>query len=73
VCACVRLLRPLLVHLCAVQVQPGALRGALEIFAGFFTSPLFNEGGVARELKAVDAEHSKNIQNDMWRVYQLDK
>lgn len=49
------------------------MEGALAIFSQFFISPLFTPGGTSRELKAVDAEHAKNIQNDMWRLYQLDK
>jgi insulysin len=54
-------------------VAPVGLEKALDMFSGFFTCPLFTEGSTARELKAVDAEHAKNIQNDMWRLYQLDK
>jgi len=45
-------------------VAPDALRGALDRFAGFFTGPLFAAGSVGRELKAVDAEHAKNITSD---------
>ena len=55
------------------QVQADSLREAMDRFSGFFTCPLFNESGTARELNAVDSENSKNLQNDMWRAYQLDK
>lgn len=44
---------------------------ALDRFSQFFTSPLFNESAVSREVQAVDSEHKKNIQSDMWRFVQL--
>ncbi|OMJ90452.1 hypothetical protein SteCoe_7150 [Stentor coeruleus] len=44
---------------------------ALDIFAQFFISPLFNADSVARELKAVDSEYNKNILDDNWRFYQI--
>lgn len=47
--------------------------GALDLFATFFTCPLFTESGVMREIQAVDSENSKNLQNDWWRKYQLMK
>jgi insulysin len=40
---------------------------SLDIFAQFFISPLFNELNVEREMKAVNSEHSKNLNNDSWR------
>lgn len=43
------------------------------MFSQFFIAPLFTESGTDRELLAVDSEHSKNINSDMWRMYQLDK
>lgn len=54
-------------------VGPPALSGALERFAGFFHSPLFAPSCTTRELNAVDSEHKKNHQNDMWRVFQVNK
>lgn len=42
-------------------------------FAQFFISPLFTESGVDREVNAVNSEHEKNIQNDYWRMAQLEK
>jgi predicted Zn-dependent peptidase len=48
------------------DVAPDALEGALDRFAGFFIEPLFNEDCTEREIKAVDSEHKKNLQNDMW-------
>ena len=36
-----------------MQVDPSALAGALDRFAGYFTAPLFKADCMARELKAV--------------------
>ncbi|WWD20389.1 hypothetical protein CI109_104865 [Kwoniella shandongensis] len=55
------------------DVAPDALEGALDRFAGFFTEPLFNEDCTEREIKAVDSENKKNLQNDAWRFFQLEK
>ncbi|KAA8618047.1 Ptr Secreted-periplasmic Zn-dependent peptidase insulinase [Pyrenophora tritici-repentis] len=53
------------------EVSP--LWGGLDRFGQFFISPLFLEDTVDRELKAVDSENKKNLQNDTWRMHQLDK
>ena len=45
--------------------------GALDRFAQFFTAPLFTATATDREMKAVDAENSKNLQSDVWRLMQL--
>jgi insulysin len=55
------------------NVATSALAGALERFSGFFHSPLFAPSGTVRELNAVDSEHKKNLQNDIWRIYQVNK
>jgi secreted Zn-dependent insulinase-like peptidase len=55
------------------ETKADVLEPLLDRFSGFFTCPLFKEESVERELLAVDAEHSKNTQNDSWRLYQLDK
>ncbi|WVF68403.1 hypothetical protein IAT40_003168 [Kwoniella sp. CBS 6097] len=55
------------------DVSPDALQGALDMFSGFFTEPLFNEDCTEREIKAVDSENKKNLQNDVWRFFQLEK
>jgi insulysin len=47
------------------------LHGGLDIFSGFFTCPLFTESATEREVHAVDAENSKNLQNDGRRLFQL--
>ncbi|EOD51237.1 putative a-pheromone processing metallopeptidase ste23 protein [Neofusicoccum parvum UCRNP2] len=49
------------------------LYGALDRFAQFFVEPLFLEGTLDRELKAVDSENKKNLQSDTWRLHQLNK
>lgn len=37
----------------------------------FFIAPLISPDGIARERKAVDSEHAKNLQSDGWRQQQL--
>ncbi|KAJ2741432.1 metalloprotease, partial [Coemansia pectinata] len=53
------------------SVFNGALEGALDRFAQFFISPLFNKDCVERELNAVDSEHKGNLQSDHHRSYRL--
>ncbi|KAF8637420.1 hypothetical protein AX17_002915 [Amanita inopinata Kibby_2008] len=55
------------------SVATPALRGALERFSAFFHCPLFSPSCTAREINAVDSEHQKNHQSDIWRIYQLNK
>ncbi|KAJ7709455.1 Metalloenzyme, LuxS/M16 peptidase-like protein [Mycena rosella] len=55
------------------NVATSALPQALARFAGFFHSPLFAPSCTSRELNAVDSEHKKNHQADMWRIFQLSK
>lgn len=42
-------------------------------FAAFFHCPLFAPSCTSRELNAVDSEHKKNHQNDIWRIFQINK
>jgi insulysin len=49
------------------------LQPALDRFAQFFISPLLSESATERELRAVDSEHSKNLQSDDWRFVQLER
>lgn len=44
------------------DVSPGALLPALDRFSQFFHSPTFDPSCTERELRAVDSEHSKNLQ-----------
>jgi insulysin len=53
------------------NIAPEYLEGALDRFGQFFISPLFTQSATERELNAVNSEHSKNVQEDMWRQYQL--
>lgn len=46
---------------------------ALLRFGSFFSCPLFTEGATGRELNAIDSENAKNLQNDIFRLYQLEK
>lgn len=39
----------------------------LDRFSQFFKDPLFNPSGVDRELKAIDQEYAKNLENDDFR------
>lgn len=47
--------------------------GGIERFAQFFIKPLFTESCTDRELNAVNSEHEKNINDDMWREFQLSR
>lgn len=47
--------------------------GALDRFAQFFLEPLFDASCSEREIRAVDSEHKKNLQSDLWRSFQLEK
>lgn len=55
------------------SVSTSALPGALSRFAAFFHCPLFTPSCTTRELNAVNSEHKKNHQSDVWRMYQLNK
>jgi insulysin len=53
--------------------NPSPLKEALDRFSQFFVEPLFLANTLDRELKAVDSENKKNLQNDQWRIHQLEK
>ena len=55
------------------NVSTDALPGALARFAAFFHCPLFAPSCTSRELNAVDSEHKRNFQNDVWRIFQTNK
>ncbi|GAA5970032.1 hypothetical protein JCM11641_000241 [Rhodosporidiobolus odoratus] len=55
------------------DVSPAHLSPALDRFAQFFISPLFDPSCTEREANAVHSENSKNLHADMWRHFQLDK
>eukprot|EP00640_Fibrocapsa_japonica_P000489 CAMPEP_0113948168 /NCGR_PEP_ID=MMETSP1339-20121228/68882_1 /TAXON_ID=94617 /ORGANISM="Fibrocapsa japonica" /LENGTH=1055 /DNA_ID=CAMNT_0000955109 /DNA_START=417 /DNA_END=3580 /DNA_ORIENTATION=+ /assembly_acc=CAM_ASM_000762 len=54
-------------------VEHMALRPALQRFSAFFLSPLFDEGALDREQRAVDSEHTNNVLEDNWRITQVAK
>jgi insulysin len=49
-------------------INSNAISKSIEMFSDFFINPLLNKDAVNREKEAVDAEHKKNISNDMWRI-----
>ncbi|KAF8643775.1 hypothetical protein AX16_008794 [Volvariella volvacea WC 439] len=55
------------------NVSTDGFRGALERFSAFFHCPLFDPSCTSRELNAVESEHKKNHQSDLWRMFQLNK
>ena len=53
------------------NVYDNGLEEIFDIFSRFFIDPLFDPDSVSREINAVNSEHKKNINQDMWRKYQL--
>ncbi|KAG0591845.1 hypothetical protein KC19_1G206700 [Ceratodon purpureus] len=55
------------------EVNADNLEEALDRFAQFFICPLLSADATSREIKAVDAENSKNINLDFRRLRQVQK
>lgn len=55
------------------DVNSDHLQEGLDRFSGFFEAPLFTPSATARELNAIESEHSKNINDDGFRLYQLER
>jgi insulysin len=55
------------------EAECSPLYGALDRFSQQFIDPLFLSSTLDRELRAVDSENKKNLQNDSRRLGQLDK
>jgi insulysin len=55
------------------DVNSDHLKEGLDRFSGFFEAPLFTPNATARELNAIESEHSKNINDDGFRMYQLER
>ena len=53
------------------NVYDSGLEEILDIFSRFFIDPLFDKNSIEREINAVNNEHLKNINSDMWREFQL--
>lgn len=54
-----------------LEIRHEAFEGALDRFSQFFIAPLFSPEFTEREMNAVDSEHQKNLENDLWREYGL--
>ncbi len=50
------------------NIQSKNFEKSLDIFAQFFIDPLLNGKNINKEMNAVDSEHSKNLNKDIWRV-----
>ena len=55
------------------ECNSASLDGAIARFSQFFICPLFSAGATSREVNAIDSENAKNINNDGFRLYQLDR
>ena len=53
--------------------QENKLNEGLSRFGSFFSEPLFTESATGRELNAIESENSKNLQSDIFRIYQIEK
>lgn len=53
------------------EVNPQRLTQAMSMLAYALHDPLLSHSAIAREVQAVDAEYSKNVQSDQWRLMQL--
>jgi len=53
------------------NVFDDGLENMFDIFSRFFIDPLFKKDSIEREINAVDNEHKKNINSDMWRKQQF--
>ena len=54
-----------------LEIRHEAFEGALDRLAQFFIAPLFTPEFTERELNAVNSEYQKNLENDLWRDFQL--
>mmetsp|Transcript_62477 Transcript_62477/g.116087 ORF Transcript_62477/g.116087 Transcript_62477/m.116087 type:complete len:1156 (+) Transcript_62477:56-3523(+) len=48
-----------------------SLMEALQRFSSFFKTPRFDRSATEREIRAIDSEHEKNLQDDAFRMGQL--
>lgn len=53
------------------DIDNESFKKGLNIFSYFFKTPLINESSLRREIMAVHSEHIKNINSDIWRIYQF--
>ena len=55
----------------AFLVKHDAFRDTLHHFSHMFIDPLFDASSMRRELRAVDQEHDKNIENELFRTFMV--
>ena len=55
------------------SVNPNKFLEILDLFGHFFIDPLLSKNAIEREMNAVNAEHEKNINNDIWRIQEIGK
>ncbi len=55
------------------DIQSCFFQQGLERFSQFFIAPLFNKEAVEKERQAVDSEYKLKIQDDVRRIYQVQK
>lgn len=55
------------------NVNDEHLEEIIDIFSQFFISPKFDKDSVSREINAVNSEHNKNMNNDIWIRKQIIK
>lgn len=53
------------------SVLDNSFEKSMDIFSRFFIDPLFDKNSVDREINAIESEHNKNIQSDIWRLSYL--
>jgi len=52
-------------------VNNDSFEEAMERFSDFFVDPLLSEKSIIKEIRAVNAEHEKNINNDVFRTLHI--
>jgi insulysin len=55
------------------DVTSSAFEKALDRFAQFFTTPLFNEESLDKERQAIESEYKLKLNDDVRRLYQVNK
>ncbi|KAI5192464.1 insulysin [Nematocida minor] len=53
------------------DIDPAHLKKSMQMFSGFFKSPLIREDAISREIQAVNSEHSAYILSEEWRRFHL--
>jgi len=56
-----------------IRDRDNVVEEALNRFGSFFSAPLFTESSTSRELNAIESEHAKNLQSDIFRNFQITK